>query len=90
MRPLGKVIACEISFVPVKCSDSSSPVNEVIEFIEKSGLEYSVGPMSTFLRGDRDKLFQLLKEIYTHMDEKCNFVISARISNICGCNLNHG
>jgi uncharacterized protein YqgV (UPF0045/DUF77 family) len=86
MRPLGKVAACEISFLPVESSDGIGHVNKVIELIKKSELEHSIGAMSTLVRGDRDKVFQLLKEIYANMDGKCSFVITAKISNICGCN----
>jgi len=85
MCPLGKITACEISFVPVKTSGGTGHVTEVVELIKQSGLECRVGPMSTYVRGDRDKVFKLLEKIYTHMEGKCDFVISVRISNICGC-----
>jgi uncharacterized protein YqgV (UPF0045/DUF77 family) len=87
MRTLGKVAACEISFLPMQSCDGASYVNKVIELIDKSGLEHNVGAMSTFVRGDKDKVFKLLKKIYTYMDEKCSFVITAKISNLCGCNM---
>lgn len=85
MRPMGKIAACEIAFVPVKTSGGTGHISQVVELIKKSGLEYRVGPMSTFVRGERDKIFALLEEIYATMEAKCDFVISARISNICGC-----
>ena len=70
MCTLGKIAACEVSFLPIQ-----------------SGLEYNVGAMSTLVRGEKDKLFKLLEEIYAKMDEECKFVITAKISNICGCEL---
>ena len=38
MRTLGKVAACEISFLPMQSCDGASYVNKVIELIDKSGL----------------------------------------------------
>ena len=87
MRPLGQIAACEISFLPLESSSGNDHVSGAIELIKRSGLEHHAGPMSTFMRGDKDKVFQLLKEIYTDMDEKCSFVITVKISNICGCNI---
>lgn len=90
MCALGKVTACEISFLPMQGRDGIDHVDKAIELIKKSTLEYSVGAMSTFVRGDKDKVFRLLKKIYTDMDEKCGFVITAKISNICGCDIDVG
>ncbi|NLY70798.1 MAG: hypothetical protein GX076_03840 [Clostridiales bacterium] len=87
MCTLGKIAACEISFLPIQSSNANADVNKVIELIEQSGLEYSVGAMSTLVRGQKDIVFNLLEEIYAKMDEECKFVITAKISNICGCEL---
>ena len=87
MCTLGKIAACEVSFLPIQSSGTNEHVNKVIELIEQSGLEYNVGAMSTLVRGEKDKLFKLLEEIYAKMDEECKFVITAKISNICGCEL---
>lgn len=86
MCTLGKVAACEISFIPMESSDAIDHVKKVINLIKTSELEHKIGAMSTLVRGDRNKIFQLLKEIYINMDGKCGFVITAKISNTCGCN----
>lgn len=85
MRSVGKIAACEISFLPLGTADTSELVKRVLAKIEESGLGYSMGDMSTVVKGDRDKIFQLLREIYTDMDGECEFVLLTKISNICGC-----
>lgn len=79
------VAACEISFIPMEGGGGSAPVHRVIELVRESGLEFTVGAMSTLVRGDRDKVFELLEDIYVVMDGECGFVIVAKISNVCGC-----
>jgi uncharacterized protein YqgV (UPF0045/DUF77 family) len=85
MCSLDKIAACELSFLPLESSDSNAHVDKVIELIEQSGMEYNVGVMSTLVRGEKEKVFKLLEEIYAKMDEECKFVIAAKISNQCGC-----
>lgn len=85
MCPVGKIAAGEISFLPLGTSDTSNLVKKVIDSIRESGLEYSMGDMSTFVRGEGDKLFQLLKDIYTDLDGECEFVLLVKMSNTCGC-----
>jgi uncharacterized protein YqgV (UPF0045/DUF77 family) len=85
MCSLDKIAACEISFLPLQSGDGNANVDKVIELIEQSGLEYNVGVMSTLVRGEKEKVFKLLEEIYAKMDEECKFVIAAKISNLGGC-----
>ncbi len=39
-----------------------SVVDKVIEFIEKSGVRYEVGPMETTMEGELDVLLKIVKE----------------------------
>ncbi len=85
MCPVDKIAACEISFLPIESRNYSEDVKQVLSIIERSGLEYSVGVMSTFIRGRGDTIFDLLNEIYVSMDEACSFSMVVKISNLCGC-----
>lgn len=82
---VGKVAACEISFLPIESSNYANDVKQVITIIEESGLEYSVGVMSTFIRGRSENIFRLLSEIYDALDDACSFSMVVKISNLCGC-----
>lgn len=42
--------------------DIYTVVDKVIEFIDKSGVKYEVGPMETTMEGDLDTLLEIVKE----------------------------
>jgi len=41
-----------------------SVVDKVIEYIDKSGVKYEVGPMETTMEGDMDTLLSIVKEAH--------------------------
>lgn len=87
MCPVEKVAACELSFLPIQSDSYADDVKKVISLIDESGLEYSVGEMSTLIRGRSKSIFALLNRIYDSLDENCSFEMVVKISNLCGCKL---
>ncbi|HHX95286.1 MAG TPA: hypothetical protein GX691_05680 [Clostridia bacterium] len=87
MCPVEKVAACELSFLPIQSDSYGDDVRRVISLIEESGLEYTVGEMSTLVRGNSGSVFALLNRIYDSLDETCSFEMVVKISNLCGCKL---
>ena len=85
MCPVEKIASCQIAYTPIMSNDYIEEVERVIELIESYGLEYSVGILSTTIRGDKEKIFSLIKEIYDTMDDSASFTMDIKISNICGC-----
>ncbi len=85
MCPMEKIASCEVSFLPVMSKDYLGDINEVLEIIKGYDLEYNIGILSTTIRGSKENIFKLIKEIYDKMDEITTFTIDIRISNICGC-----
>lgn len=85
MGSMEKVVSCEVAFLPIGEGNCAGEVDEVLGMIRKSGLEHSIGPMSTFLRGDREALWNLLSGIDSAMADRCRFVMDIRFSNVCGC-----
>ena len=71
MCPLEKIASCQISFTPMISKNYLSDIQKVIELITASGLEYDVGILSTTIRGNKDGIFMLLKDIYDTMAETC-------------------
>lgn len=51
MCSVGKIAACELSFLPIQSKSYGDDVKQVIALIEESGLDHSVGVMSTLIRG---------------------------------------
>lgn len=85
MCPMEKIASCEISFLPVMSRDYLGDIDKVLEEIKASNLEYNIGILSTTIRGNKEKIFQLIKGIYDKMDNITTFTMDIKISNICGC-----
>jgi uncharacterized protein YqgV (UPF0045/DUF77 family) len=85
MCALGKIASCELFFAPIISSDYIDDVNRVISIIESSDMEHSVGLLSTTVRGDKDRIFDMIREIYDTMDGTAKFTLDIKISNLCGC-----
>ncbi|WP_432663015.1 YkoF family thiamine/hydroxymethylpyrimidine-binding protein [Wukongibacter baidiensis] len=86
MCSMEKIASCEISYIPIMSKDYIGDVDRVIDIIKSYGLECNVGILSTTIRGNKEKLFSLIKEIYDTMDDVSSFTMDIKISNICGCN----
>jgi uncharacterized protein YqgV (UPF0045/DUF77 family) len=80
-----KIMTCEIAFVPVQSHDYIAEVDAVLDIIRESGLEYNIGEMSTIIKGESYKIFALMERIYNDRYDKSKFIISVRMSNVCGC-----
>jgi uncharacterized protein YqgV (UPF0045/DUF77 family) len=78
-------MTCEIAFVPVQSHDYIAEVNAVLDIIKKSGLEFNIGEMSTLIKGEPEKIFSLLERIYNERCDESKFIMSVRMSNVCGC-----
>ncbi|WP_432407707.1 YkoF family thiamine/hydroxymethylpyrimidine-binding protein [Wukongibacter sp. M2B1] len=85
MCSMEKIASCEICYIPIISKDYIEDVNKVIEIIKAYKLEYTVGILSTTIRGNKENIFSLIKEIYDKMDEVSSFTMDIKISNICGC-----
>lgn len=85
MRAVEEMMSCQISFCPIGSADFSSDVNRVLEVIRSSGLDHQVGVFSTVVRGEKDRVFNLTREIYQAMEKNCGFVMDVKFSNLCGC-----
>jgi uncharacterized protein YqgV (UPF0045/DUF77 family) len=77
-------ISCQLSFVTLGDAAYNDDINEVLRIIEKSGLVYAVGKMSTIVKGDASKVTDLLNVICDAMRNK-KFVINTSLSNVCNC-----
>lgn len=61
----------EFSTYPVGGRDGlSKVVSEVIEIIDKSGLNYKTHAMGTVVEGEWDELMQLVKECHFHLRDR--------------------
>jgi len=79
-----KIASCQLAFTPIVSEDYIADVNRVLEIISNSGLENEVGVLSTFVRGEKNRVLKLIADIYEEMDGITNFSMDIKISNICG------
>ncbi len=85
MCSMGKIASCEIAFTPIASKDYNDDVKKVLDIIKSFDLKYNVGIMSTSVVGEKEKIFELISEIYNHMEDKCKFAMDVKLSNVCGC-----
>ncbi len=85
MCPVEKVMACQISFIPIASDMYTKEVKKVINLIERSNLQLHVEDFSTTVKGDGQKIWDLIRKIYEEMDPLCKFILEIKISNACGC-----
>lgn len=82
----GNIISCQITYFPIDSNKYLDEINEVLELIKDSGLDYNVDILSTTIKGEADKIFNLITNIHKEMSYKnCNYTMNIMVSNICGC-----
>ncbi len=90
MYPVEKtnLISCQITYFPIDSKEYLDEINQVLELIKKSGLDYDIGMISTTIKGDSEKVFSLITNIHKRMSSgNCNYTMNVMISNICGCEI---
>ncbi len=58
----------EFTIVPLDRGESLSEyVSQVVDLVDRSGLDYCLTPMGTIVEGDWDSVMGLIKECHRHM-----------------------
>ena len=74
-----------IMMCPLGSETFLDEIEEALEIIRQSGLEYEIGSMSTIVKGPGSEVLALLERIAVTMDERgCRFSMPATLSNLCG------
>ncbi|KNZ43337.1 thiamine-binding protein [Acetobacterium bakii] len=84
MSQMDQIMSCQISFIPLKNSNVNASVDQIIELIKKSNLDYRIGMMSTELRGNRELILELINTLLDYATENTQFILDVRFSNQCG------
>lgn len=67
----------EFSLIPVGTGVSISPcLAKAIRVVDKSGLDYRVGPMGTVVEGDWDEVFGIIKKCHNLMMKDADRVMT--------------
>lgn len=85
----GRIIACQLSYIPVQSPDINKELGQVLEIIKVHFPNCEIGEFSTIVKGTARKVLQLINSLIEKMDQKgSKFNIQISLSNICGCEIN--
>lgn len=79
-------LSSQIAYFPIDSQNYLNDIREVLNLIKSSGLEYNIGDMSTIIKGEPEKVMDLINNIHGRMSSGGrNYTMNIMISNICGC-----
>lgn len=58
------MLCCEVSLFPMDSVKSDEIIKKSVRALDGLGLQYSVGPVSTHIDGDPDKVWEGLRAMY--------------------------
>ena len=82
----GNIVSCQLSFIPIGNEEYLDKIDEVLNLIKETGLEYNIGILSTTVRGDSKIVLDLIADINKSMSiAGCSYTMNIILSNTCGC-----
>ena len=67
------MVLVEFSMFPTDVGESKSKyVAQILDHIDKSGIQYKLTPMSTILEGEWDEVMKLISECYKLIENQAN------------------
>ena len=85
MCGIEQIIACQISYLPLRTDRIGEEVKKILSVIQNSELECSIGVFATEIRGSKIQVFSLIRDIFDAAETEGQFVLDVKLSNICGC-----
>lgn len=72
------MVLLELSMSPMDKGESVSEyVARSMDIIDRSGLEYKIGPMGTCIEGEWDEVLAVVKQCFEKMREDCNRITAS-------------
>lgn len=72
------MVLIELSMSPMDKGESVSDyVAHSMDIIDRSGLDYKVGPMGTCIEGEWDEVFAVVRECFERMKQDCNRITAS-------------
>ena len=85
MSSLDKIVACQMSYLPLRTENIEEKVEKILYIIRNSGLEFKVGSFATEIKGSKARVFSLIQDIFEVAETEGQFVLELKLSNICAC-----
>ena len=76
-------VSAQISVYPLRQQHLAPAIEAVRLALESGGLEPKVGPMSTLVRGDADRIFAALREAFERAAAAGDVAMVLTLSNAC-------
>jgi uncharacterized protein YqgV (UPF0045/DUF77 family) len=76
-------VSAQISVYPLRQRHLGPAIDAVRLALESEGLEPELGPMSTLVRGDADRIFAALREAFERAGAAGDVVMVLTLSNAC-------
>ena len=76
-------VQAEISLYPLRQGELTKPIQQFVQVLENNKLQVKTGPMSSFVTGDSQVVFQSLWKAFEQLAKKYEVVVNAKISNAC-------
>jgi uncharacterized protein YqgV (UPF0045/DUF77 family) len=78
------MITAEVSVYPLKTSDASDVITNSINSLNNEGIEYSVGSISTRLRGSEEQVWNSLKDMFQNAQNSGEISMVITVTNAAG------
>jgi len=76
-------VQAEVSLYPLRQDDLTEPIKQFVESFKNENLNVKTGSMSSVISGDSKIVFQSLQKTFEQAAQKCEVVLTAKISNAC-------
>ena len=76
-------VQAEISLYPLRLNELSKPIQQFVQVLENNKLQVKTGPMSSFVTGDSQVVFESLRKAFERLAKEYEVVVNAKISNAC-------
>lgn len=58
------MITAQISLYPIESTDADMVINSSLKELQFQDLDFSVGPISTAIKGEKDEVFQAIRMMF--------------------------
>jgi uncharacterized protein YqgV (UPF0045/DUF77 family) len=77
------MISCQFSLYPLGVEDLGPAIVAAVAELRSSGLDAEIGPMSTYVTGETDAVFDGLNRAFAAAAREAHVVMTVTLSNAC-------
>ena len=76
-------ISAQVSLYPLRQPSIGPAIRETVRIFREHGLDVRIGPMSTLVWGEEEKVFAALREAFRWAAQEGDAVMVVTLSNAC-------